>query len=639
MPSLTRFVRFGPAAGQLVGWALVAAVNAAMIALTLRLPRSGLGVRALHHVYDAAELLALGVISAALVVAWQRFVKTETRWRAEGAMFAVGVALGAWMLAGDFRGFAGNLVGDRLAGIVIVCAIAGAAALVPASAWLGRRLARGKLRFIGVAVAVGIAVANHRVVAHDYPGVHFFAVWWAAILAGCALSDFTLPAEPRSLRWLVAAAFVSCWSLFIPPSNAVRLELFRTSGSVVAPWLARIESGVSRSSNVAFSPESARWFKSRSGLPEIPATPPPLFGKNGIVLFLVIDAGRADLADPKHDAQLPNLARLRKSCVEFTNARTPAPGTTLAVTSIFTGLYPAQIRWADQRGRQYPHLDKSVRFPEILQKHGVVTLNLQGLPGLAKSWGILHGFDEEKVLPSRPGHFAGAPQMIPALIERLKRAEDRPIFSYQHYDDAHAPYDLAGKKETPFLSYLAEVAVVDQELGRLLDFLDAAGLSERTSIIVTADHGEAFGEHGKQFHATTLYDELLRVPLYVKAPGVTPRREDELVTLMDIAPTILDGFGIPTPGSFMGQSLVPLLRGERNVLGRPIVAESDRGHRAMVFSDGIKLIADDKLHTLELFDLKKDPGEIENLADSRSDLASQRRAILDAFFDAHRLRR
>jgi arylsulfatase A-like enzyme len=229
--------------------------------------------------------------------------------------------------------------------------------------------------------------------------------------------------------------------------------------------------------------------------------------------------------------------------------------------------------------------------------------------------------------------------MIPALIERLKRADERPVFSYQHYDDAHAPYDLAGKKATPFLSYLAEIAVVDTEIGKLLDFLESTGLAERTSIILSADHGEAFGEHGKQFHATTLYDELLRVPLYVRGPGIAPRRIDEPVTLMDIAPTILDGFGLPTPGAFMGQSLVPLLRGERVVFGRPVVAESDRGHRAMVFNDGIKLIADDKLHTLELFDLRRDPGEVENLADARHELANQRRALLDAFCDAHRLPR
>lgn len=646
-----RPVRLDAARAALAGWALLGAVNAAMIAITLRVPRSGLGTRALHHAYDAGQLLALGVLSAAGVLLWQRFVSTtpfgSRRFAPFLGIFAVGLALGAWMLRDDFHGFAGNLVGDRLSFVVVALAIATCAGVLAACAFVGSRLARGYLRLLPIAGAIALVAANHKVVAHDYPGVHFFVAAWAAALASTALASPTDPtARARtSWFWVAGVAVVSLWTLFLAPSNTVRLELFRSSGSVVAPFVARIESQLSRTGNVAVSPESVRWFKSRDGLPEIPPTAPRLFAKNAIVLVLVIDAGRADLLKPEHDRALPNLARLRDASVQFTNARTPAPGTTLAVTSVFTSRYRAQIRWADQRGREYPHLDPSPRFPELLQKQGVVTLNLQGLPGLAMAQGILRGFSEEKILGGRPGHFAGASEMLPALMERLGRAtsgaeSERAFFAYQHYDDAHAPYDLGGKKATPFESYLAEVQGVDRALGRLLDFLEEKQLASRTTLIVTADHGEAFGEHNKQFHATTLYEELLHVPLLVKVPGIAPRKVDAPVSLVDLAPTLLDGFGLPTPGSFMGQSLVPLLRDPRApALGRPIVAESDRGHRAMVFPDGMKLIADDKLHTLELYDLNRDPGELENLFDIRPDAGAQRRALLDSFFDAQRLRR
>lgn len=633
-------LRFGPALGQIAGFALVAAVNAAMIAITLRLPRSGIGTRALHHAFDAGQLLAFGVLSAGAILLWQRFLPAPRRGARELAIFLVGAALGSWMLRDDFHGFAGNLVGDRLSFLIVALGIGLCAAALVVATHVGRRLARGPFRLIGVGVAIAVAALNHRVVAHDYPGVHFFALWLSAVLAGTSLTTWEAP-NRDSLRVIAGTALVSLWSLVLVPSNAVRLELFRTSGSAVAPWLARIQSGLTTRATAAVSPESARWFKSRDKAPEVPASSPRLFAENAIVLLLVVDAGRADLTDEKHDAQLPNLARLRKSAVDFTSARTAAPGTTLAVTSLLTSRYHAQIRWADQRGREYPHQDQSPRFPEILSAHGVVTVSLQGLPGLAMSQGILRGFDEEHILPGRAGHFAGATEMIPALVQRLERVDARkPLFAYQHYDDAHAPYDLGGKRESAFESYLGEVEGVDRQLGRLLDFLDSHSLTNRTTIILTADHGEAFGEHNKQFHATTLYEELLHVPLLVRIPGVAPRRIDVPVSLVDIAPTILDGYGLPTPGGFMGQSLVPLLRANKPLpLGRPLVAESDRGHRAMIFPDNVKIIADDKLHTVEVFDLGRDPGELENLADTQPDLTTQRRALIDVFFDAHRLRR
>lgn len=623
--------RWGAAGGQLAGWALVAAVNAVFIAVT-PLPRTGAGIRALHHAYDAGQLLALGVLSAAAVMLWQR-VRPGSRALDAAAIFACAAGLGGWMLVDDFDGFAGDLVGDGRAWLVIALGVTACALGVPLAALAGRRFARGRLRLVAAGAAVSLAAANHLVAAHDYPGVHFFVAWWAAVLAGTASSTALGLSARGSARWLLAPAALSLWSLVFPPSNRVRLELSRFSGAVVAPWRARLETHFSPSPAALGQADGSAWFRSRKGLPDIPPSSPQLFAKDAIVLLLVIDAARADLTDPKYEATFPNLTRLRKSSVELTNARSAAPGTAFSITSLFTSRYPVQIEWADVSGRPFPYRDKSVRFSEILQARGVTTVSLQGMLYFRSAYGILRGFDEEAMLDR------GSSVLVPALMQRLERVGKRPLFAYQHYDDGHSPYTSAGEKATPFEGYLAGLAEVDRQLGRLLDFLDARGLAERTTLIVTADHGEAFGEHGKYFHATTVYDELLRVPLIVRVPGVPPGRRDEPVTLVDLAPTILDGFGFPTPGSYMGQSLVPLLRGQRVALRRPIVAESERGHRAMLFDDGLKLIADDRLHTLELFDLGADPGENENLADSRPADAAERRARLEAFFAARRSRR
>ena len=184
---------------------------------------------------------------------------------------------------------------------------------------------------------------------------------------------------------------------------------------------------------------------------------------------------------------------------------------------------------------------------------------------------------------------------------------------------------------------LAEIGVVDQQIQRLKKDLADMGLAPRTTLIVTADHGEAFGEHGTQFHATTLYDELLRVPLIISSPGVRPRQVSEPVSLVDLGPTVLDLMGVPTPGHFMGQSLVPFLRGESPVLTRPIVAEG-RLKRAMVFPDGKKAIVDDRHGTIEVYDLRSDPKEERNLFDENRD-AEAHEAVLRAFLEGHTIKR
>lgn len=159
----------------------------------------------------------------------------------------------------------------------------------------------------------------------------------------------------------------------------------------------------------------------------------------------------------------------------------------------------------------------------------------------------------------------------------------------------------------------------------------------RTLLIVSADHGEAFGEHDSRAHGTTLYDEVLRVPLLFAFPGATPRRVDEQVTLLDVGPTVLDVFGLPTPGYMMGQSLAPFLRGESPVLTRPILAEN-RLVQAWITRDGKNLIWDTQSGRKELYDLEADPTELDNLADDAAALA-QPLADPRAFVETHRLRK
>jgi arylsulfatase A-like enzyme len=151
---------------------------------------------------------------------------------------------------------------------------------------------------------------------------------------------------------------------------------------------------------------------------------------------------------------------------------------------------------------------------------------------------------------------------------------------------------------------------------------------------VAADHGEAFGEHGTIYHTKTLYEELLRVPLIVRGPGIAARRIDRHVTLMDLGPTLLDVFGVDTPPGFMGQSLVPLLQGRDAPLDRPVLAEG-RLRRALYFGDHLKVIEDERRKLVEVYDLLADPGEMRNLFDADSQRVLPGLAALRAFFEAH----
>jgi len=168
----------------------------------------------------------------------------------------------------------------------------------------------------------------------------------------------------------------------------------------------------------------------------------------------------------------------------------------------------------------------------------------------------------------------------------------------------------------------------------LMKALKRQGLDERTILIVQADHGEAFGEHGSRTHGTTLYDEVLRVPVLIRLPTAQGRRIDDAITTMDLGPTILELFAQPVPRYFMGQSLVPYLRGERPALTRPILAEN-RLQQTLISPGGLKVIYDTRTKTAELYDLNADPAELQDLS-SDSELLAEPLATLQAFFETHR---
>jgi arylsulfatase A-like enzyme len=165
--------------------------------------------------------------------------------------------------------------------------------------------------------------------------------------------------------------------------------------------------------------------------------------------------------------------------------------------------------------------------------------------------------------------------------------------------------------------------------------IDEHGLRDRTVLIVSSDHGEGFGEHGLYFHNKSLYEVMVHVPLLVQLPERKARTVHAHVSMMDIGPTVLDLFGVPTPGYFMAESLVPLLAGENPPADRPILMEKPTEF-ALLFPDGVKVMLKTRPVSEEIYDLSNDPDEENDLRDQLGAEGDRRVALARAYVAAHR---
>lgn len=627
----------GPVAATLGGWLLLAVVNAANIAL-LPMPSAGVEVRALHHAHDAAQLVGGGIVSASAVALLRPLERRRPGLRYAAAAVVV-TAASLLVVPADLAGFARRLAGAEVATLWLARAGAAAiAALVVAVLALGERLARSGRGAIGALAALALAGTNEVVLDGGYPGMHAMAAVSAVALFAGSVHRARVP------RWLqgprgrlvqgAAFALLACaggWGLAVWPRSNVLVEMYKLDGAVVLPWAAALRGPPPTPDVAPLGPES--WYATREGRPDLPPTAPPLVGPQPIVVLLTLDALRADVAADARGR--PGVAALNEGCTRFTNARSVSPGTVVTIGSMFSGRYRSQLTWTIlSSGVEHLDRDTNRRIPEDLTRAGVKTFHVVAYKELTRESGLTRGFEVERLLsPEGSQPFALSAPMLDEAVSLLKTAGDGPVFLFMHLMDAHSPYDSAGDAPTPFEAYAREVDLATRNVDAFRRAITAdPALAQRTALIVTADHGEEFMEHGKRYHNGSLYDELLRVPLWVCSPA-PPRVIDEPVSLIDLAPTLLDLFGQPTPSSFMGTSLVPYLHGRGERLERPLFAERF-GMRAMVLGD-YKVILEYRQNRQEIYDLAVDPGERRNLRDDLGVHGERLIATLEAFFAAH----
>jgi arylsulfatase A-like enzyme len=375
------------------------------------------------------------------------------------------------------------------------------------------------------------------------------------------------------------------------------------------------------------------------------------------LLIIMIDTLRADRLGAagyrRNDRSLtPRLDAFAAQAVRFSRAYAHAPNTPRSHPALMASRYPSQIAYHKTFHNFPAVLDDNVLLFEVLRDAGLHTAHVSSSFYFAPQRGVGQGitdYDNTDARSIKDGNFDfAAPRIVPRVIERLERyARDRTRFAmFVHLFEPHSAY--LDHPEYPVTTtgvpglverYDYEIAVVDAWVGRIFDALAANELDDNTIVVVLSDHGEAFGDHGVAgqrafFHGQTLYDEILRVPLLVRAPGMAATVRDDLVGLVDVAPTLLDLLGVEPPASFLGRSLAPALRGEP-LPPRPLYAELlptpgwEPPARALVTGDGREKIIVSESNGLEVFDLAADPDERINLARRDRALAERLRAELD----------
>jgi len=623
---------------QLVAWCVLALVNQPLI--VARLPPAPAGTRLLHHALDAGGLVALGVLSLGAARLGQWGLSRLPGGRLRGWLSAA--LLGAAVFAVAMATLGEDLANVAARHEVRLSFVRGVASLALALAFAAtlslRRLSPAPLRLVWLFVGVAGAAGNAFLLVGDYPAVHLMVAGLAALLVGTAVEGRRLPGPGRLARrgGLGVLAVAGAAAVLVRPPGDVQRRLLGLPSSVVAPFASRLRPS---RGGIAFEkvPRELRrspWFRDRSRHPPVPSTRAFRPSGSPIVLLLTVEAMRADVLERgKYKPVLPELHRLRVASAYFTGARAATSATTTSLASVFTCRYYSSLRWSKLGDSRVTLTDDAPRFPELLAQAGVRTVHLATYGRLRAANGVGRGFQEERWIPEGPRRSV---EVVDRLLADLDANLRGPYFAYAHFDDSHAPYDRAGKQGKPFDRYVREIGLFDAQLARLRRHLEERGLAERTVLVVAGDHGEAFGEHGTNFHARTVYDEELRVALLVHVPGQPPLETSLPVTLLDLGPTILDLFGVATPGACLGESLAPLVAGEPPRLTRPIGFDTGRRLQGLVFPDGMKTILDLRQGVAEVYDLKTDPEERENLAEGGAPRVEAALEATRLFFEVHR---
>ncbi|MCC6216807.1 MAG: sulfatase-like hydrolase/transferase [Polyangiaceae bacterium] len=361
------------------------------------------------------------------------------------------------------------------------------------------------------------------------------------------------------------------------------------------------------------------------------------------VLYLTIDSMRADMPWNGYPRPIaPNLTKLAAESVVYTHAYSASSYTAKSVATMLTGQHASTLYRSGWFFANYAPANEFIT--EAMQAKGIRTIGGQAHMYFGRGKGLEQGFDVWEIVPgitfdAQTDNHVTSDKLTKLAMEHLGKVEPgKQFFAWFHYMDPHDKYlkheespDFGNKNRD---RYDSEIWFTDKHIGELLAWCAKQPWWATTALVISADHGEAFGENDAHRHAFDLWETLTRVPWMWKLPGVAPRRIDVRRSHLDLAPTVMELMGLPPLAGFTGQSLVAELHGA-DATPRPFImtelAEDSHNPqvRAIVVGDW-KLKVWGNGWKVELYDLASDPGEKSDLSRTRKDKLDELRQIYDA---------
>jgi arylsulfatase A-like enzyme len=360
------------------------------------------------------------------------------------------------------------------------------------------------------------------------------------------------------------------------------------------------------------------------------------------IVLVTIDTVRADHTPPYNGtAEMPVLRELGAKGAVFEWAFSPSNVTRRSIPAMTIGMEANRVRgrvvgWALRIDPRY------ITIAERLAAGGYETAGFMccyGIWGDENDTGLSRGLEHLEIEPHENG--AALARMARVWLDAREKAGPRkPLFLWMHVIEPHNWHQGAGEPHTDEERrryYDRALQISDSFLIQLLGAFSGRPPEKAPIVIVTADHGEGLGDHGQPYHSTDLYDSQIHVPLVIAGPGIKPERIPETVSLVDLAPTLLELAGFDPPaGAFDGRSFADLATGRRvgdseqgTAFAAMIKDRSNPGGLAAVVRGRYKLI--DNGSSAELYDIHVDPDERSNLLSVKPAVVEDLKKVLHKF--------
>jgi arylsulfatase A-like enzyme/Flp pilus assembly protein TadD len=346
------------------------------------------------------------------------------------------------------------------------------------------------------------------------------------------------------------------------------------------------------------------------------------------------------------EVKTPTMDMFASRGVKFEKCFAQTPLTLPSHTSLLTGTYPTFHGVRDNGGFLVPQ--EMNTLTELMQQNGYQTSAFVASYVLDSKWGLDQGFDyyfdnfdlsKYKTISlgnvQRPGD-----EVLDEVIPWLEEHKQQKFFTWIHLYDPHTPYEPPSpySEMYPDRPYIGEIAYTDSQIARLWDYLEENGLVNNTILVFTSDHGESLGEHRERGHGFFIYQAGIHVPLIFVTPfeHLQGLSRSSVVSLVDIMPTLLEMSGVSVPVQVQGKSLLPLFFSEsKNEYFSYSETYYPRFHYGWselksYQNEKFKLIVAPKL---ELYDLARDPRELNNIVDSQPEEARRLMNLINEFVD------